>query len=87
MTRKIVHLGKKMRLVKDEEKAVAKAQDNVDSFIAAFKFLGKRKSIIIIVGLLSLIDLFAVLAFRNEKMNFKSLRIVFSTNTNTYEIC
>ena len=63
MTRKIVHLGKKMRLVKDEEKAVAKAQDNVDSFIAAFKFLGKRKSIIIIVGLLSLIDLFAVATY------------------------
>ncbi len=63
MTRKIVHLGKKMKLVKDEEKAVAKAQDNVDSFIAAFKFLGKRKSIIIIVGLLSLIDLFAVATY------------------------
>ena len=60
MTRKLVHLGKKMRLVKDEEKAVAKAQDNVDSFIAAFKFLEKSKSIIFIVGALSLIDLFAV---------------------------
>lgn len=63
MTRKIVHLGKKMKLVKDEEKAVAKAQDNVDSFIAAFKFLEKSKSIIFIVGALSLIDLFAVATY------------------------
>ena len=63
MTRKLVHLGKKMRLVKDEEKAVAKAQDNVDSFIAAFKFLEKSKSIIFIVGALSLIDLFAVATY------------------------
>ncbi|MBQ8177691.1 MAG: flippase-like domain-containing protein [Clostridia bacterium] len=63
MTRKLVHLGKKMRLVKDEEKAIAKAQDNVDSFIAAFKFLGKRKSIILIVGVLSLVDLFAVATY------------------------
>ncbi len=63
MTRKLVHLGKKMKLVKDEERAVAKAQDNVDSFIAAFKFLEKSKSIIFIVGALSLIDLFAVATY------------------------
>lgn len=63
MTRKLVHLGKKLHLVKDEEKAVQKAQDNVDSFIAAFKFLSKRKSIILIVGVLSLIDLFAVATY------------------------
>lgn len=63
MTRKIVHIGKKLHLVKDEEKATLKAQDNVDSFIAAFKFLGKRKSVILIVGLLSLIDLFAVATY------------------------
>ena len=63
MTRKLVALGKKMKLVKDYDKAVAKAQDNVDSFIAAFKFLGKRKSIIFIVGFLSLVDLFAVATY------------------------
>ncbi len=63
MTRKIVGLGKKLRLVKDYDKAVAKAQDNVDSFIAAFKFLSKRKSIIFIVGALSLVDLFAVATY------------------------
>lgn len=63
MTKKIVGLGKKLRLVKDYDKAVAKAQDNVDSFIAAFKYLGKHKSIIFIVGALSLIDLFAVATY------------------------
>ncbi len=63
MTRKLVGIGKKLRLVKDYDKAVAKAQDNVDSFIAAFKFLSKRKSIIFIVGALSLIDLFAIATY------------------------
>ncbi|MBO7156643.1 MAG: flippase-like domain-containing protein, partial [Clostridia bacterium] len=63
ITKKFVGLGKKLRLVKDYDKAVAKAQDNVDSFIAAFKYLGKHKSIIFIVGALSLIDLFAVATY------------------------
>jgi|AGTN01.1.fsa_nt_gi conserved hypothetical protein len=50
----------KLKIVKDYDKGVQKAQDLMDSFLAAFKYLGKHKSLILIIGVASIVDLVAV---------------------------
>lgn len=60
VTKWAVGVGKKLKLVKDYDKTVAKAQDQMDSFLAAFKYLGKHKSMIIIIGLVSVVDCIAL---------------------------
>jgi uncharacterized protein (TIRG00374 family) len=60
VTKKLVGFLHKIKLVKNYDKAVAKAQDTVDSFLAAFKYLGKHKKLILIIGILSVIDCVSV---------------------------
>lgn len=60
MTRGVVGILYKLKLIKNYDKYINKAQDLVDSFLAAFKYLGKHKSMIFIIGALSLIDCIAV---------------------------
>lgn len=60
VTKSFVRFLHKIKLVKNFDKTVAKAQDTVDSFLAAFKYLGKHKRMIIIIGILSVIDFVAV---------------------------
>lgn len=50
----------KLKLVKNYDKIVAKAQDTVDSFLAAFKYLAKHKRMILIIGILSIVDFIAL---------------------------
>ncbi len=61
-TRKLVRLGVKLKLVKDYDKVVAKAEDQADSFLAAIKYLGKHKEMIVIVGFVTAIDTIALLS-------------------------
>ncbi len=61
-TRKLVRLGTKLKLVKDYDKAVAKAEDSADSFLAAIKYLGKHKEMILVVGLVTALDTIALLS-------------------------
>jgi uncharacterized protein (TIRG00374 family) len=60
VTEKIVGVLHKLKIIRNYEKALAKAQDTVDSFLAAFKYLGQHKSMILIIGLVSLVDYVAV---------------------------
>lgn len=60
VTKSIVGFLHKIKLVKNYDKTVAKAQDTVDSFLAAFKYLGKHKRMIIIIGIFSVIDFIAL---------------------------
>ncbi|MDR0696863.1 MAG: flippase-like domain-containing protein [Christensenellaceae bacterium] len=60
VTSNVVKFLYKLKIVKNYEKTVAKAQDMMDSFLAAIKYLGQHKSMILIVGVTSLIDYFAV---------------------------
>lgn len=60
VTRGFIKLMTKLKLVKDYDKAVHKAQDQVDSFLAAFRYLGKHKYMIVIIGGLTLIDCVAM---------------------------
>lgn len=60
ITRGVVKFLYKIKIVKNYEKQLGKAQDLMDSFLAAFKYLGKHKSMIIVVGLLSFLDILSV---------------------------
>ena len=60
LTEKAVRLGVKLRLVKDYDKAVAKARDTMDSLAAAYKYLSENRSTIVILTFLSLVDLFVL---------------------------
>ncbi|HOK81350.1 MAG TPA: lysylphosphatidylglycerol synthase transmembrane domain-containing protein [Clostridia bacterium] len=60
VTKKLVGFLHKIKLVKNYDKVVCKAQDTVDSFLAAFKYLGKHKLMIIIIGLVSVVDFVAL---------------------------
>ena len=60
LTEKAVRLGVKLKLVKDYDKAVAKARDTMDSLAAAYKYLSENRSTIVILTLLSLVDLFVL---------------------------
>lgn len=60
VTKKVVGFFYKIKLVKNYDKVVAKAQDTVDSFLAAFKYLGKHKRMIVIIGFLSVVDCLSV---------------------------
>lgn len=56
VTKKAVRLMYKLKLVKDYDKQVAKWQDTMDSFLAAFKYLGQHKYLILIIGAMSVLD-------------------------------
>ena len=56
----IVGILYKLKIVKNYDKQIGKAQDLMDSFLAAFKYLGKHKSLIFSIGILSIIDCIAV---------------------------
>ena len=60
ITEKFVALLHRMKLVKDYDKTVAKAKDTMDSFLAAFKYLGLHKKMIVIIGIVSVIDFLAL---------------------------
>ena len=58
LTEKAVRLGVKLKLVKDYDKAVAKARDTMDSLAAAYKYLSENRTTIVLLVILSLADLF-----------------------------
>lgn len=60
ITEKFVAFLHRIKLVKDYDKTVAKAKDTMDSFLAAFKYLGLHKKMIVIMGLVSVIDFIAL---------------------------
>ncbi len=61
-TKKLVALGTKLKLVKNYEKTLAKAEDQVDSFLAAIKYLGKHKEMVVVVGGVTAVDTIALLS-------------------------
>lgn len=58
ITEKVVALGAKLKLVKNYDKALAKARDTMDSLAAAYKYLSENRTTIVLLVILSLADLF-----------------------------
>lgn len=87
LTKGAVGLLHRMKLVKNYDKLVVKAQDTVDSFLAAFKYLGKHKRMIIIIGLVSLVDFVAINSLPFFAINALGGRVNFiKTLTETFYV-
>lgn len=57
--RGVIKLLFKLKLVKDYDKQLNKLQDGIDNFLKGITYLSANKKIIVIIGLVSLIELFA----------------------------
>ncbi|MDR2267632.1 MAG: flippase-like domain-containing protein [Christensenellaceae bacterium] len=80
ITGKVVWLLHKLKIIRNYEKVLIKAQDMMDSFLAAIKYLGQHKSMILIIGLASLVDFFAV-----SSIPFFIIRAMGNANINFIE--
>lgn len=82
LARGVVHIGHKMRLVKDEEKILNKAEDVVNDFRSAFIIMGRKPVHLVLIALACVLELsltFALPYFVIKMLNGFSADQGFST--------